>query len=394
MNPYDVVILGAGPSGLLCAIEAAKRGRRVLLLDHATRVGNKLRVSGGGSCNFTNLDLSADHYVSSNPHFCKSALGRFTPSDMLDKVKRHNLPVREKKPGQLFLEGPAQQIVEMLLTELSGSGAELREGVSVQGVQGPGPFILTTSQGEIRCERLVVATGGLSYPKLGATGFGYDLAKRFGHAIIPTRPALDGFVFGVEEKERFGDLSGLSVDAVVTCGGRSFTDPVLFTHVGLSGPAALQASLYWEPGAEVTVDLARTAPGGMMEYLVRTKARGSLQSPETILARVLPKRLAEKFAQAYLPARVNLAQTRKEELAFLAEAVSAYRFVPSDTVGYAKAEVTRGGVDTRELSSKTMESAKVPGLYFTGEVVDVTGQLGGYNLQWAWSSGWAAGQAV
>jgi predicted Rossmann fold flavoprotein len=255
-------------------------------------------------------------------------------------------------------------------------------------------FHLRTSEGEIVCEKLVVATGGLSYPKLGASGFGYDLAKQFGHAIVPTRPALDGFVFGAEENERFQDLSGLSLDVVISCGGKEFREPILFTHVGLSGPAALQASLYWEYGREVTVDFGLTATGGILDYLVKTKARGSLQAPATLLSRVLPKRLAERFAIAYLPGRGNLAQTRREELEVLAHAITAYHFVPRDTVGYGKAEVTCGGVDTRQLSSKSMESALVPGLYFTGEVVDVTGQLGGYNLQWAWSSGWAAGQSV
>jgi len=394
MSTYDVLVLGAGPSGLMCAIEAAKRGRKTLVLDHATRVGNKLRASGGGSCNFTNLDLSAEHYVCENLHFVKSALGRYTPHDFLSLVKRHGIPTREKKEGQLFCEGPAQQIVEMLLGEAREAGVELKEGVEILSAEKGDAFVVRTSVGEVQAGRLVVATGGLSHPKMGATSLGYDLAKTFGHRIVSTAPALDGFLFGVEEMARFDDLAGLSVDAVVSCGDHRFVDPILFTHQGLSGPAAMQASLYWREGREVTVDFAPTVPGGAMEYLMRTKSRGSLQSPATLLARILPKRLAERFAQAYLPGRSNLAQTRKEELETLAHAISAYTFMPEGTVGYAKAEVTRGGVDTRELSSKTMESLRTPGLYFIGEVVDVTGQLGGYNLQWAWSSGWTAGQAV
>jgi predicted Rossmann fold flavoprotein len=394
MTAFDILILGAGPSGLVCAIEAAKRGRRVLVLDHSTRVGNKLRVSGGGSCNFTNLDLSADHYVSANPHFCKSALGRYTPEDFLDRVKKRGIPVREKKAGQMFCEGPAQQIVDMLLSEASVAGVELRQDAEVLKVEKGKGFTVYTSVGDFESEKLVVATGGLSHPKLGASSLGYELAKKFGHKIVPTAPALDGFLFGVEEDERFGDLAGLAVDALVTCDDKEFKDPILFTHRGLSGPAAMQASLYWNESREVTVDFAPDTPDGVLEYLVKTKSRGSLQSPATMLARILPNRLAERFAQAYLPGRSNLAQTRSEELVALAKAISTYRFIPNGTVGYSKAEVTKGGVDTRELSSKTMESSKTPGLYFIGEVVDVTGQLGGYNLQWAWSSGWAAGQAV
>jgi len=365
-----------------------------LVVDHAARIGNKIRISGGGSCNFTNLDLSPEHYVSNNPHFCKSALGRFTPQDFLELVQKHHIPIREKKEGQLFCEGPAQQIVEMLLKEASEAGVELSEGVTLQDVQKTDHFRLQANQEEIECENLVVATGGLSYPKLGASGFGYELAEKFGHAIVPTRPALDGFVFGAEENERFQDLSGLALDVVITCDGKEFREPILFTHVGLSGPAALQASLYWDFGREVTIDFGLTAPGGVLDYLVKTKARGSLQAPATLLSRILPKRLAERFAVAYLPGRGNLAQTRREELEVLADAISSYHFVPRETVGYGKAEITCGGVDTRQLSSKTMESSLVPGVFFIGEVVDVTGQLGGYNLQWAWSSGWAAGQAV
>jgi predicted Rossmann fold flavoprotein len=378
----------------MCAIEAAKRGRKTLLVDHAARIGNKIRISGGGSCNFTNLDLSPEHYLSANPYFCISAFERYTPEDFLSLVRKHQIPTREKKRGQLFCEGPAQQIVDMLLKESSEAGAELLEGVTIEKIEKTDGFHLQTNQGPIDCEKLVVATGGLSYPKLGASGFGYDVAQQFGHSIVPTRPVLDGFVFGAEELERFQDLAGLSVDAVVSCDGKEFKEPLLFTHVGLSGPAALQASLYWEDGREVTVDFGLTVQGGVLDYLVKTKSRGSLQSPATILSRILPKRLAERFAEAYLPGRGNLAQTRREELVALADAISSYHFIPRETVGYAKAEVTCGGVNTKELSSKTMESIKVPGLYFVGEVVDVTGQLGGYNLQWAWSSGWAAGQAV
>jgi hypothetical protein len=390
----DVCIIGAGPSGLLCAIESAKRGRKTLLVDHAARIGNKIRVSGGGSCNFTNLDLSPEHYVSANPYFCISALERYTPEDFLSLVQKHQIPTREKKRGQLFCEGSAQQIVDMLLKESSEAAAELLEGVTIEKVEKTDGFHLQTNQGPIDCEKLVVATGGLSYPKLGASGFGYDVAKQFGHSIVPTRPVLDGFVFGAEESERFQDLAGLSLDAVMTCDSRVFKDPILFTHVGLSGPAALQASLYWEDGREVTVDFGLATRAGVLEHLIKSKSRGSLQSPAVLLARILPKRLAERFAEAYLPGRGNLAQTRKEELVALADAISSYHFIPRETVGYSKAEVTCGGVNTQELSSKTMESVKAAGLYFVGEVVDVTGQLGGYNLQWAWSSGWAAGQAV
>jgi len=395
METWDVLIVGAGASGLMCAIGAANRGRRVLLLDHAPRLGNKIRASGGGRCNFTNLDASPEHYVSANPHFCRSALDRFGPEDFVALLRKNTILFHDKKPGQLFCDGPAQQIVDMLLADAREAGAEWREGVTVTGASHQGElFRVETSTEPVEGKKLVVACGGLSHPRLGATGLGYDLARSFGHEIVPTRPALDGFLFAAESKELFGDLAGLAQDAEVTCAGRTFADPVLFTHVGLSGPAVLQASLFWELGAEVTVNFAPAVPGGILDYLVKTKARGSLQTPATLLGRVLPKRLAECFASAFLPGQVNLAQTRRDELEVLAQAIGAYRFIPKDTAGWDKAEVTRGGVDTGEISSKTMESLKVPGLYFTGEVLDVTGELGGYNLQWAWSSGWAAGEAV
>jgi len=391
---YEVIVLGAGAAGLMCAVEAAKRGRKTLLLDHSAKIGNKIRASGGGRCNFTNLDASPDNYVSQNPHFVKSALDRYTPNNFLDLIKKHRIQFHAKKPGQLFCDVSAQLVVEMWLKECEETGVALQEGVRVESVTGPGPFRLQTNLGEYTADKLVVATGGLSFPTMGASDFGYQVAKQFGHQIVEPRPALDGFVFGQAEKDLFAGFEGLAVDSEVTCGGVTFADPILFTHKGLSGPGALQASLYWEKGAEVTVNFAPTVEEGAFEYLLRTKARGSLQEPMTILSRLLPNRMAMRFAEGYLPHYKNLAQVKRSELEDLGLAISAYTFVPEGTVGYAKAEVTRGGVDTTELSSKTMESKKTPGLFFIGEVVDVTGQLGGYNFQWAWSSGWAAGQAV
>jgi predicted Rossmann fold flavoprotein len=391
---YDVLILGAGAAGLLCAIEAGKRGRRVVLLDHSEKIGRKILISGGGRCNFTNLHVSPDHYVSNNPPFVRSALARFTAADFVKLVEQHEIPHHEKKDGQLFCDGPARAIVQMLTAECASVGVVVQPGTEVLSVSKKERFFARTSRGEFKSESFVVATGGLSIPKSGATDLGYRLARQFGHLIVPTSPALDGFVFGPTERKFFGDLSGLSIDATVSCGGHTFREPILFTHAGLSGPGALQASLYWSPGLPVTIDfVSRSKDGGLLKWLLQAKESGNRSEVHNLLAQYVPKHFADAFC-ANQKIAGSLGRLSKQTIERFCRSLREWSFVPDSTVGYGKAEVTRGGVDTRELSSKTMESRKTPGLYFIGEVLDVTGQLGGFNFQWAWASGWAAGQAV
>jgi predicted Rossmann fold flavoprotein len=347
MSP-DALVLGAGGAGIMAAISAAGRGKKVLILDHAQKPGGKILVSGGGRCNFTNLGADASHYRSQNPHFAKSALARYSPRDFIALAEKHKVPYHEKKLGQLFCDKSARDIMDMLSAECRGAGVEMKLGFKAEKVaKRDGKFVVEGGGESLEAASLIVATGGLSFPKLGATDFGYRLARQFGLRIVATSPALDGFVFGPAEARDFEGLAGLAAEARVSAGGKSFDENLLFTHVGLSGPAALQASLYWEPGQQLRVAFS----AGM------------------------PRRLEQR-------------------LKLLNIDPSDWNLVPEKTVGYAKAEVTRGGIDTDELSSKTMESRKVPGLYFIGEVVDVTGELGGYNFQWAWASGFAAGMAL
>ena len=394
MNSFDVVILGAGGAGMMCAIEAGRRGRRVALLDHGAKAGGKIIISGGGRCNFTNRTASSKEFVSKNEHFAKSALTRFTSGDFIRRVEEHGIAYHERKHGQLFCDVSAREIVEMLVKDCEGVGARffLNHRIVSASKAGDG-FLIETDQGIFKAPALVIATGGLSIPKIGATGLGLELARQFGLGLVETAPALDGFVFSEADRGRLEGFAGIALDARMTCNGVSFRENLLFTHAGFSGPAALQASLHWRKGDIVHVDfLPAFSRAELLDWFAERKP--SKAAIKTLLAELVAKRLADRFCELYLPAGLTLANLPKAELDIFCARLQDWTFAPAHTVGYGKAEVTRGGVDTAELSSKTMESKKVPGLYFIGEVVDVTGWLGGYNFQWAWASGWAAGQAV
>lgn len=375
---------------MMCAIQAAQRGRRVVLLDHAQKIGGKILISGGGRCNFTNLNAGPFNYVSKNPHFCKSALSRYTPADFIRMVKDHEIPFHEKKLGQLFCDGSAQNIVQMLSKECKRAGAEFQLGLKISKVEKQEHFLVHSSRGVFTSECLVVATGGLSIPKIGATGLGYEIAKQFGHSLVATAPALDGFTFSEAEGLRFKDLAGVSADVIIQCNKVSFRENILFTHAGLSGPAALQASLHWNPGDSIAINLLPDLKA--TEWLRKHKKQNTRTEMKNLLSQILPRRFAEKFCELYFNTSLPLAQVPESTLEEFGNRLNHWELFPEKTVGYSKAEVTRGGVNTDEVSSKTMESKKVPGLYFIGEVLDVTGWLGGYNFQWAWASGWAAGQ--
>lgn len=377
---------------MMCAAEAGKRGRSVLVLDHAAAPGEKIRISGGGRCNFTNLNASPANFLSQNPSFCISALRRYTQRDFTSLVERHGIAYHEKTLGQLFCDGSSKQIVNLLLSEMKDAGAELRLGTSVMQVEKIADgFELQLSQGALRCRSLVVATGGKSIPKMGATGWGYDLAQQFGLKITETRPALVPLTLEPTMLERLQPLAGVSVDAVAACGKARFKEAMLFTHRGLSGPAILQISSYWRESSEITVSML---PGvNLFEELRAARTQNGRQALQTALSAFLPKRLAQLIAEAE-KSNGNLADLSDKSLRRIDEAVNQWRFKPAGSEGYRTAEVTLGGVDTDELNSRTMEAKSVPGLYFVGEVVDVTGWLGGYNFQWAWSSGWSAGQAA
>jgi predicted Rossmann fold flavoprotein len=395
MKNFDVIIIGAGGAGLMCAIEAGKRGRQVVLLDHSPKVGAKILISGGGRCNFTNMNIGPENYVSQNPHFSKSALSRYIPQDFIEMVKAHQIPYHEKKLGQLFCDRSAKDIVGMLEEECRKAGVQVYLNQQIASVSKNGKFEVKSDKEEFTSDSLVVATGGLSIPKIGATGFGYDLARQFGLKIVLPFPALDGFRFKANDLKKFGDLTGVSTDAQITCGKVSFRENILFTHTGLSGPAALQASLYWNRDNTLKINFI---PSQSLEKLVRWflnhKKGGSKVEIKTLLKEWLPQRLAERLCELELTPGTVIDKLTDKKLEDFCKKIQDYTFIPEATIGYSKAEVTKGGVDTDELSSKTMECKKVPGLYFIGEVVDVTGQLGGYNFQWAWASGWAAGQAV
>ncbi len=385
----DVVVIGGGAAGLMCAFVAGGRGRRVLVLEHNGRVGRKIEISGGGRCNFTNAGATAANFLSRNPHFAKSALARYTPADFVALVERHRIRYHEKKLGQLFCDESSRQITGMLLSECEAAGVRVLTGCRVEGVEREGLFKVKTSRGEFVCESLVVATGGLSIPKLGATDFGYRLARQFGLKVVRPEPALVPLTLAPRDLAAFQNLSGVSVHAVVRCGGAEFAENLLVTHRGLSGPAVLQISSYWSRGEELSVDLL---PGeDARALLARGRAAGA--ELQTALARHLPKRFAQVWAGLFAPATRLRAYT-DAEVEQTAERLHDWRILPAGTEGFQKAEVTRGGVHTDELSSKTMEATRAPGLYFVGEVVDVTGHLGGYNFQWAWASGHAAGQYV
>jgi hypothetical protein len=389
MNAVDVLVIGGGAAGLLCAIEAGKRGRRVLVLEHAERIGKKIAISGGGRCNFTNVHTSPDYFISDNPHFCKSALARYTPSDFISLVEKHGIPYHEKKLGQLFCDEGSGRIIEMLLQECEAAGVAIRCGSAVHGVEKKTNFQVTTATGTVASQSLVIATGGLSIPMLGATDFGYRVARQFGLAIQQPRPALVPFILSRQTHSELTTLSGISVDALVTCNGQEFRENILVTHRGLSGPAILQISSYWEPGVAIEINLLPEHDAGRL--------LGQEQNREIELANFLSQFLPRRFAHAWCALNATsqpLKRFTPAQLTNIAERLNRWQIVPSGTEGYKKAEVTAGGVATAELSSQTMEAKKVPGLYFIGEVVDVTGHLGGYNFQWAWASGYAAGQSV
>jgi predicted Rossmann fold flavoprotein len=380
-------VIGGGAAGLFCAVTAARRGRGVVLLEHNQSVGKKIRISGGGRCNFTNTDASPANYISANPHFCKSALARYTPADFVALVESHGIDYYEKKLGQLFCRGSAQQIIDMLVAECAGAGVSVVTGCRVRAVTRAARFAVETSRGAFDAESIVIATGGLSVPALGSTDFGYRVARQFDLKIIPPRPALVPLVLAPETLKRLVALSGVSFEAAVSCNGAEFREDVLLTHRGLSGPAVLQISSYWRPGDDVTLNLAP----GLDALDLLTEARRADAELANLLARRLPRRFAHAWCELSAPTR-PLKQFSEAELAAVADRLERWALRPAGTEGYAKAEVTAGGVDTDELSSKTMESRRAPGLYFIGEVVDVTGHLGGYNFQWAWASGHAAGQ--
>ena len=389
----DVIIIGAGASGLMCAMEAGRRGRRVLVLDHANKPGKKILMSGGGRCNFTNLRVGAENYLSHNPHFCKSALSRFTQGDFIALVQQHHIPYHEREHGQLFCDDSAKDILAMLLSGCEQAGVAIRVNTRIDAIvrRPEGGFQVTTSLGALACQSLVVASGGLSIPAMGASPFGYRIAEQFGIKVWPTRAGLVPFTLHPHDKERLAPLSGIAVDSVVENPRQSFRENLLFTHRGLSGPAILQISSYWQPGEAVAIDLL---PGqdlaGELQAAREERPKTALK---TLLGNHLPKRLiAARLDEAM--ADKPLQHLSRQELAHVAAALQQWQVKPNGTEGYRTAEVTLGGVDCQAVSSQTMECRSVPGLYFTGEVLDVTGWLGGYNFQWAWASGVAAGEAA
>ncbi|HYN85865.1 MAG TPA: NAD(P)/FAD-dependent oxidoreductase [Pyrinomonadaceae bacterium] len=384
---FDVLVVGGGAAGLMCATAAGRRGRRVLVVEHNERVGRKIEISGGGRCNFTNLHTTPADFLSSNPHFAKSALSRYTPADFVALVERHRIPYHEKKLGQLFCDGSSREIISMLVAECERAGVRVVTNCRVSRVSKEGRFAVETSRGRFEAESLVVATGGLSIPKLGATDFGYRVARQFGLRVVTPAPALVPLTLARGDSDALRELSGVSVPAVARAGGAEFAENILLTHRGLSGPAVLQISSYWERGAPVSFDLL---PGEDALALLESK-RESGAELSSVLSTHLPRRFARAWCEVYARS-APVKSFSSEELRRVAERLHEWKVVPAGTEGFAKAEVTKGGVATDELSSKTLESRRVAGLYFVGEVVDVTGHLGGFNFQWAWASGFAAGQ--
>ncbi|MFU8798164.1 MAG: NAD(P)/FAD-dependent oxidoreductase [Gammaproteobacteria bacterium] len=375
----DVIIIGAGAAGLMCAIEAGKRGRRVLVLEQANKPGKKILMSGGGRCNFTNLYINPDNYISHNAHFCKSALSRYTQWDFIEQVKKHNIPFHEKSHGQLFCDHKSKDILEMLLLECERVGVEICLNTAVPAIK----------ELRTRCKSLVIATGGLSIPTMGASPFGYKIAEELSIKVWPTRAGLVPLTLHVEDKNKFAELSGIAVDSVVSTSRMNFRENILFTHRGLSGPAILQISSYWNPGEEITINLL---PDIDLLMLLNTHKQSPKQL-NTFMAHYLPKRVLDNFLVPTIASK-KLSELSKQDIQQVALQLNHWQLKPNGTEGYRTAEVTLGGVDCNAISSKTMEANAVPGLYFIGEVLDVTGWLGGFNFQWAWSSGWAAGQVV
>jgi len=394
---WDVIVIGGGAAGLFCAIEAGKRGRKVLVLEHSERVGKKISISGGGRCNFTNIHTSPENFLSANPHFCKSALARYTPADFILLVEKYGIAFHEKKLGQLFCDGSSQQIIDMLLRECQSAGVGILCGCQVRKVfklNDAGSFNVATDQGIFVCSSLVIATGGLSIAPLGATDFGYRIAKQFGLRMEEPRPGLVPLTLNSQKLTQLTKLSGLSIDAIVSCrvdsrASREFREKILITHRGLSGPAILQVSSYWQGGAPVSINLL---PDKDVFDILKENQKSEIELAN-LLSRHLPRRFAQAWCELYAPSK-PLKQYDSNELREIARQIHDMMLTPSGTEGFKKAEVTAGGVSTTELSSQTMEAKRVAGLYFIGEVVDVTGELGGYNFQWAWASGYAAGAFV
>jgi predicted Rossmann fold flavoprotein len=389
MIKKDVIIIGAGASGLMCAIESGKRGRSVLVLDHASKLGRKIHISGGGRCNFSNINMTHTNFISNNPHFCKSALSRFKPSDFIAMLEKHGVKIEEREEGQLFCAGSSEDIIRMLEKECNDSGVNMMLNCKILDVKKNDQFIISTDQGIFECPSLVIATGGLAYPQIGASDLGYMIAKQFGLKVTGTRPALVPFIFSRQDLKIFGELSGISIDASIKCRNMTFRGSVLFTHRGLSGPAILQISSYWKEGDAIVIDLLPDID--IFGFFVEKQQNKSKTEMHNLICEYLPTRLAKNWCDLNIQSKpVN--QYNEKELKKIAHEVHNWEIRPKSTEDYRTAEVTLGGIDTNELSSKTMESTKVKGLYFTGEVVDVTGQLGGYNLHWAWASGFVAGQ--
>jgi len=390
---YDVIIIGAGASGLMCAIEAGKRGRKVLVLDHSKSIGNKIRISGGGHCNFTNINLNSENFLSQNPHFCKSALSCFTPQDFISMIKKHRIKYYEKEEGQLFCNGSSREIINMLIKECNDAGVDIRLNCLIKKIKRDdipvSPFKVLSDNGMIESRSLVIATGGISYPELGATDIGYRVARQFGVRVTSLKPALVPFKLSPGDLKTFRELSGISMNTKVSCKGTEFRGDILFTHRGLSGPAILNISSYWENGDEIRINLL---PDTDVYEMFRIRHQSKVEM-ENLLSGFLPKRFAHTWCEKYAGSK-PMNQYSVKELGSIAQKLQNWIIKPAGTEGYRKAEITCGGVDTDELSSKTMEAKNIPGLYFIGEVVDVTGQLGGYNLHWAWASGYAAGQYV
>jgi predicted Rossmann fold flavoprotein len=392
---FDTLVIGGGAAGLMCAITAGRRGKRVLVVEHANRVGKKILMSGGGRCNFTNTGTTPANYLSANPHFCKSALARYTPWQFIEMVERHGIAYHEKELGQLFCDESSKLIVKMLLDECADAGVRVETSCSVErlshGDSDEARFRLHTTHGVFSAPALVIASGGLSIPSMGATGFGYDVARQFGHAVLPTRAGLVPLTLSGKHQERLAVLSGVAFPVVASCNGTSFSNYLLITHRGISGPAILQISSFWQPGDDLHLDLL---PGrDALESLQQWQAERPAAELKTVLGDVMPKRFAQRLCEHWLPNR-PMKQFNAPQLREIAQVLESWSLVASGTEGYRTAEVTLGGVDTDEVSSATMQSKRVPGLYFIGEVLDVTGWLGGYNFQWAWASGHAAGNAV
>jgi predicted Rossmann fold flavoprotein len=388
---FDAVIIGAGAAGMMCGRTAGQRGRKVLLLERSPSVGQKILISGGGRCNFTHLRVEPKNYLSDNPHFCKSALSRFTPHDFIKLIEKHGIAYHEKSPGQLFCDDQARRIVDLLLSECKAGGSIIKTGCAVKRIEKKDAFSVQTDSATYTAASLVVATGGLSYPQTGATGFGYEIAEQFGLAVIACKPALVPLIYQPADVKRYGSLSGISTIATVATGSTTFTDAILFTHKGLSGPAILQLSSYWTQGQPITIDLLPHLR--LNEAITKWKSERPKAALKTLLREHLPERLTHRFLDLHGPSR-PVHQLTERDGAAVARIFHHWQIQPAGTEGYGKAEVTRGGVDTRGLSSKTFESRNVPGLYFIGEVLDVTGWLGGFNFQWAWASGHCAGLFV